>query len=134
MKKLMSFLSAVCCLFVLGFAAPTAMAQTTGEIAKGNCKSTAEVCQKTMDWCTKKGGKYAEASVTNSLKDCVTACKMTEDFLNRGSTLEAKSCGVCIDACNEAAKTCDKFADKEMAACANECRKCVGNCTKLASK
>jgi len=57
-----------------------ASAQTTREIARGNCKSCAASCQKTMDWCTTKAGKYAEAGVTNSLKDCVTACKMTEDF------------------------------------------------------
>ena len=37
------------------------LAQTTAETARGNCKAAAEACQKTIDYCTTKGGKYAEA-------------------------------------------------------------------------
>ena len=121
--------------FILCFCSP-GFAQTTGEIAKGNCKACADACQKTLDYCTGKKGKYAEASVTNSLKDCITACKMTADFLNRGSvTLEPKACDLTVQACNDCAKSMDKFnTDPKMESCANECRKCVGNCQKLSSK
>lgn len=114
---------------------PAASAQTTAEIARGNCKACAETCQKTLDYCTKKGGKYAEASITNGLKDCITACKSTDDFLNRGSAyLQAKAASLCVDAATNCAKSCDKFnTDNQMLACANECRKCVGNCTKISS-
>jgi hypothetical protein len=134
MKSLIALLGTLS-FVALNFCQP-AQAQTTGEIAKGNCKSCAEVCEKTLGYCTKKGGKYSEASVTNSLKDCITACKMTADFLNRGSVLlEPKACDLTVEACNECAKSMDKFnKDNEMGSCANECRKCVGNCQKLSSK
>lgn len=135
MKRFIAFLGTLYCFLILNYFQPV-WAQTTAEIAKGNCKSCVEVCQKTLDSCTKKGGKYAETSITNSLKDCITACKMTTDYLNRGSaSLQAKACDLTIEACNECAKSMDKFnTDNEMEACANECRKCVGNCQKLCSK
>jgi hypothetical protein len=134
MKQLLILIGFLMC--SSGYSLQPAVAQTTGEIAKGNCTSCASVCQKTLDYCTSKKGKYAEASVTNSLKDCITACKMTADFLNRGSVgMQPKSCELTVQACNECAKSMDKFnTDNTMQACANECRKCVGNCQKLSAK
>jgi hypothetical protein len=135
MKHLIKTLCALFCLVMLTIGQQAAFAQTTPEIARGNCKSCADACQKTLDYCTTKKGKYAEASVTNALKDCITACKSTEDFLNRGSAyLEQKASTLAVDACNNCAKSCDKFnTDNQMAACANECRKAVGNLSKISS-
>ncbi|MDX2107788.1 MAG: hypothetical protein SFY67_15405 [Candidatus Melainabacteria bacterium] len=108
MKSFFSFLIAMA-ITTLGLFQP-AMSQTTPEIAKGNTKHCADVCQKTLDYCVKKGGKHAEASVTNSLKDCIAACKSSFDFLNRGSAgMQAKSCALAVQACNECAKTMDAF-------------------------
>jgi hypothetical protein len=134
MKRILVLLGMFLCTFGYSFQL-SAYGQTTGEIAKGNCTSCAAYCQKTLDYCNSKKGKYGEASVTNSLKDCINACKMTADFLNRGSVgLQPKSCDLTVQACNECAKSMDKFnTDNTMQACANECRKCVGNCQKLAS-
>ncbi len=131
MKPFITFLVAMA-VTTLGLFQP-AMSQTTAEIAKGNTKHCADVCQKTLDYCVKKGGKHAEASVTNSLKDCIQACKTAFDYLNRGSAgMQAKSCALAVQACNETAKTMDAFSgDNTMLACANECRKTVGNCEKL---
>jgi hypothetical protein len=138
MKHLIKMLSVLFCLITLtvgSLGQQAANAQTTAEIARGNCKSCADTCQKALDYCTTKKGKYAEASVTNALKDCITACKATDDFLNRGSAyLEAKAAALAVDAANNCAKSCDKFnTDNQMLACANECRKCVGNCSKISS-
>ncbi len=135
MKQLIKTLSMLCCLFAINFGQPAAFAQATSEIARGNCKACAEACQKTLDYCNTKSGKYGEASISNALKDCVTACKSTDDLLNRGSAyLQAKSCALTIDAANNCAKVCDKFpGDTQMSSCANECRKCVGNCSKISS-
>lgn len=109
-----------------------AIAQTTNDIAKGNCKRTSDVCQKTLDYVNTKKGKFGKANVTNVLKDCITACDATEKFITRGSALQKKSAAIAIEACNEVAKSCDQFGDdKEMQACANEARKCVGNLQKV---
>lgn len=107
-------------------------AQTTEEISKSNCKKTSDVCQKTLDYCTTKKGKYATDTVTGALKDCIISCNATEKFINRGSGLKKKAAALTIDACNAVAKSCDQFAeDDRMQACANEARKCVGNLQKV---
>lgn len=129
MKKTIALIGLMMCLF---FGTTNCYAQTTAEIARGNCKNTADVAQKTLEYCNQKAGKFGEASVTNALKDCVNACKMTEDFLLRGSPLSAKSSVLCTEALNSCAKSCDKFpGDAKMTACANECRKSVGNLQKI---
>ncbi len=115
----------------LNFSIP-ANAQTTGEIAKGNCKAVSAACQKTVDYCNDKKGKYSAASTIDALKDCIDACKVTSNFLERGSQLAPRSAAIAVDACNEGAKVCDQFKDdQQMTSCANECRKAVGNLQKM---
>lgn len=110
----------------------TAYAQTTADIAKGNCKHTSDVCQKTLEYVNQKKGNYGKANVTNVLKDCITACDATEKFITRGSALQKKAAALSIDACNQVAKSCDQFAsDDKMQACANEARKCASNLQKI---
>lgn len=110
-----------------------AMAQTTQEIVKGNCDSCSSTCEHTLTYCTVKKGQYDQAAITTALKDCITACKMTADFLSRGSALEPKSADICIAACDTCVKSCESFSgDNNMTACADECRKCASNLQKLA--
>lgn len=107
-------------------------AQTTDDISKGNCKRTSDVCQKTLDYCQLKKGKFSSDNVTGVLKDCIISCNATEKFINRGSGLKKKAAALTIDACNAVAKSCDQFGDDDrMQACANEARKCVGNLQKI---
>jgi len=121
---------AVCCSTAL----TPAFAQTTGDIAKGNCKNTSDVCQKTLEYCNEKKGKFGTANVTNVLKDCITACDATEKFITRGSSLQKKSAALTLEACNSVAKSCDQFTeDAKMQRCANEARKCAGNLQKIIS-
>jgi hypothetical protein len=110
----------------------SAFAQTTAEITKGNCKACAAECQKTLDYCTNKTGKYKDSQTTAALKDCIAACEMTQKLLDRSSTLQNKAVAFCVDACNNCAKSCESFKDDDaMKACADECRKTAGNCQKI---
>jgi hypothetical protein len=128
MKKLFLLIALTVCTSSLS----PALAQTTEEITKGNCKHTSDVCQKTLDYVNTKKGKYGKANVTNVLKDCITACDATEKFITRNSALQKKAAALSIEACNSVAKSCDQFADDNtMAACANEARKCAGNLQKI---
>ena len=109
-----------------------AYSQTTNETAKGNCKAVSEMCQKTVDYCNGKKGKYGQASTINALKDCMDSCQATGQLLGRGSALSARSAAISLDACNEAAKVCDQYKDDpKMTGCANECRKAAGNLQKV---
>jgi hypothetical protein len=132
MKRLMCLLSlAFCLVFASGFSSGV-NAQTTQEIAKGNCMACQKKCEEVLTYCTGKGGKYEQANVTNALKDCVAACKMTDEFFARGSNLSGKAALFVSEAAINCAKSCESFKDDDkMNACANECRKTAGNCSKL---
>jgi len=112
-----------------------AMAQTTPEIAKGNCDSCASFCTKTLNYCVKKKGNFGKASMTNALKDCIIACKSASEFIANNSTFQKKAAALASDACNQCIKACGGStvsSDVNMKACADECRKCAGNLDKIA--
>ncbi len=135
MKRVYSALVMVACSTIMSANYSASFAQTTGEIAKGNCESTARMCQKAMDYCNEKKGKFSDSSVSNAIKDCMSACKSTDEFLRRGSKLSGKSSALCVEACNECAKACDQFKDDlQMTSLANECRKSVGNLNKVTAQ
>ncbi|MBY0357538.1 MAG: four-helix bundle copper-binding protein [Candidatus Obscuribacterales bacterium] len=126
-----TILSIMCSLFIgLG-----AFAQTTEQITKGNCSACADMCQKTLNYCVQKKGRHGEQTVTNALKDCITACKTAGEFLSRGSRFEAKASAMCIEACTLCVQSCQAFSDdNNMKACAEECRKCAANCQKIVAQ
>src|SRR5271169_5088513 len=130
MRRLTSLVSLGCCLLF----STAAYAQNTPEIAKGNCRACVQECEKTMDYCNKKGGRYGSQQITTALKDCAAACRMTDEMFSRGSSLSNRAAAFCVDACNNCAKSCESFkGDDRLMACADECRKTSGNCGKLRS-
>lgn len=94
-----------------------------------SCRSCASVCEKTINYCRQQGGKHAEDSHLNAISDCIQACKLSENFMKRGSQMSGQACKFCREACLKCAETCDAFAgDKVMKDCADECRKCAQSC------
>jgi hypothetical protein len=119
---------------------PQAIAQksdapVTMESCQTQCRNCQKICEKTLAYCQKKGGKHAEAKHINTLKDCITACKTSADFLNRKSERHAKSCAFCAEICRACAVSCETFkGDKQMQDCAAECRRCAESCDKMAAQ
>jgi len=135
MKRAVNALASLLCAAALSIWGATVLAQTTEQIAKGNAKVCASVCQDTLSYCTQNRGRLGEQTVTDALKDCVSACKMAQDFMARGSKLDSKVAAIAVEACTNAAKTCESFKDdKTMNATANECRKTAGNLSKIANR
>jgi hypothetical protein len=129
MKRVLSAAAIALCTFSL---TGPAFAQTTPEIAKGNCKAVSASCEKTVEYCNEKKGKLGSASTINAMKDAIDACKATSQFLERGSSLAPKSAEIAVSACNECAKVCDQFKDDtQLTSCANECRKAASNLQKI---
>ena len=95
------------------------------------CTSCKTVCEKTLAYCTKKGGKHVEAKHIAALKDCIATCTASSDLLERGSALHTKMCGVCAEACRKCAALCESFDDQVMKDCAAECRKCEKSCSEM---
>ncbi|CAN5581903.1 hypothetical protein BH11CYA1_BH11CYA1_26040 [soil metagenome] len=136
MNKLINALLMVLCTFVLNAYSLTASAQTTAEIAKNNCDSCANFAAKTLNYCVTKKGNYGKAAMTNALKDVITSCKSSSEFLANASALQKKSAAIAVEACNECIKACGGStvnSDVQIKACADECRKCAANLSKIAN-
>ena len=111
-----------------------AFAQTTEQISLGNARACVTRCEATLKYCTDKKGRYGEQTITNVLKDCITACKTASEFSARNSQYAKDAFATAAKACIECAKSCESFKDDDkMLATANECRKTAGNMQKVAT-
>lgn len=96
------------------------------------CRKCDKVCETTLAYCRKKGGKHAEVKSISRLEDCIASCKLSADYMSRKSENHMKSCGFCAEICRSCAETCEQFKDdKQMKECAEECRRCLDSCTKM---
>jgi hypothetical protein len=95
-----------------------------------HCHAT---CVQTIQHCLQKGGGHAEASHISILTDCAQICVTSADFMLRESRLHAQVCGVCTDACEACAKSCETMNDDEMMqACIDACNRCAQECRQMA--
>ena len=101
-----------------------------------DCLDCYRVCTETLGHCLKMGGKHLEESHLRLLQDCAYICKMSADFMIRGSDSEADLCRVCADICASCAKSCENIdtSDEMMARCADACKKCASSCKEMGSK
>lgn len=98
------------------------------------CTNCHTVCTQTVNYCLEQGGKHAQAQHIGLLLDCVEICSTSADFMLRGSSFHAKTCGVCADVCERCAQSCDQFGDDEqMKACAQARRSCASSCQQMAA-
>jgi hypothetical protein len=108
---------------------PPPSATPTG--CASECKTCASECEKTLAYCLKQGGKHKESKHIQALKDCIATCKISQDFMSRGSDLSSQTCAVCAEACKRCAESCATFKDKAMQQCADECKKCEESCASM---
>ena len=96
------------------------------------CAKCEDVCQTTLKYCLKQSGLHKESSHIKALQDCIATCKMSKDFMSRGSDLSPSVCGLCEEACKRCADSCEAIKDdKTMKACADVCRKCAKSCENM---
>ena len=134
MKRTFTILSLLLSIITISLFEPGALAQTTQQIAKGNAHHCAQMCADTVKYCTKKAGKYGEATVTSTLQECIASCNAASDSIARGSSYQKKFATIAIEASTACAQTCESFkGDKTMESCANECRKTASNLQKVVS-
>jgi hypothetical protein len=97
--------------------------------ACSKCEST---CETTQKYCLKQAGAHKEGAHIKAIQDCIATCKLSKDFMTRGSDLSSSVCALCEQACKRCADSCDTFKDdKTMHACAEECRKCAKSCENM---
>ena len=99
-----------------------------------NCTDCYNICVQMIAHCLQMGGRHVEAEHLKSLLDCADTCRISADFMLRGSTLHPQVCGVCAEACGRCAESCEQFGDdQQMKACAEECRRCAASCHAMAN-
>ena len=64
-----------------------------------NCTNCHNICVETIAHCLQMGGKHVEAAHLKSLLDCADTCRISADFMLRGSAIYAQACGLCAEAC-----------------------------------
>jgi hypothetical protein len=99
-----------------------------------NCVDCHRICLETPAYCLQQGGKHAEASHIRLLLDCTEICHTSADFMIRGSSFHAKTCGVCATICEACARNCEGMGDDaQMKRCAEVCRTCAESCRQMAA-
>lgn len=98
-----------------------------------NCTNCHNICVQTTAYCIQMGGRHVEAEHLEILLDCADTCRISADFMLRGSSLHSQTCAVCAEACERCAQSCEAFEDDEqMRACAEACRRCSESCREMA--
>ncbi len=97
-----------------------------------DCIDCQAVCMETMNYCLGMGGRHAEQSHIRLLLDCSEICRITADFMLRGSDFSIRSADLCAEACEKCARSCNRFtADEFMKTCADVCRRCMDSCREM---
>jgi hypothetical protein len=97
-----------------------------------NCARCHRQCILALNYCIKKGGKYADPEHIQTLLDCAQMCQTSTDFMTRQSKFHDKVCQVCSEICAKCADSCAALNDDKLADCVEMCRKCSESCKKMA--
>ena len=99
-----------------------------------NCTECHNICVATASYCMSMGGEHVTAHHMGILLDCADTCRMSADFMLRGSDMHQHTCGLCAEACTRCADECARFGeDAQMQACVYTCRHCAESCRAMAA-
>jgi hypothetical protein len=99
-----------------------------------DCRKCADICEETITHCLDMGGKHAEESHINLLKECITVCKRAEEAMTAGAPNHKEICAECAEVCRKCAESCESIdpEDEQMMRCAEMCKKCADSCEQMA--
>ena len=103
-------------------------AQNDAGASQKSCAACAKICEDTLKYFQKKGGKYTEAANLQKLKDCITLCNASADLQARDSAHAKKLLEVCHAVCLDCAKMCKDMNDPKLADCVKSCEECTSCC------
>jgi hypothetical protein len=93
-----------------------------------DCQNCSSICQSTLQYCQEQGGRHAETTHLQLLRDCANVCDRAANAMMGGANFE-QLCQQCAAACERCAQDCDSFGnDATMRACADACRRCAQSC------
>ena len=96
------------------------------------CGDCANECKEVLfQHCLNMGGAHIEQNHVNLMVDCIQICRMSGDFMLRGSDMHMLSCALCAEICDACATSCEDIGDPEMQECADLCRQCAELCREM---
>lgn len=100
-----------------------------------NCQECYESTTQCIMHCLGRGGEFASPERICLLMDCAEICRLSADFMLRGSLLHNFTCGACSKICEHCATDCEASApdDEHMRLCAAACRRCADSCHQMAA-
>lgn len=99
-----------------------------------DCQASDLACSACLAHCLEQGGPYAQAAHVRLLIDCAAMCRLSADFMARGSSFHQRQCSLCEDVCVACAESCEGMPDDPvMAECAALCRRCADSLAGVAS-
>ena len=98
-----------------------------------DCTRGHAVCTETIQYCLEKSGQHAERNDVRRMQDCAEMGLTAADFMQRGSDFDPQTGGVCAEACDRGARSCEQFGGNAvpMRDCAETClgwRKAAAKC------
>ena len=95
------------------------------------CAACARTCLNGLyRHCLPAGAEHIDQLHVQLMSDCIDICKITADFLTRGSPRHQRVAAVCAEICRACAVSCDALTG--MQECAEACRQCESSCRLLA--
>lgn len=130
MKNIIAFALVVMTLFAASFFASPAFAADKAKAASGkmSCSDCARICDQTLTYMQKKGGKYTAGNNVQTILDCIQLCKASANLEARKSPNTAKLMEVCHKVCMDCAKMCRDLNDPKLAECVKACEECHSCC------
>ncbi|KCZ70685.1 hypothetical protein ANME2D_02708 [Candidatus Methanoperedens nitroreducens] len=85
-----------------------------------------------VEHCLRMGGKHAAQDHMRMMLDCSDICRVSADFMLRGSKFSARICDICAQINDRCAESCDQFVgDDKMMACSDQCRRTADSCREM---
>ena len=96
------------------------------------CIRCYEVCTTTATYCMQQGGMHAELTQLLALLDCAEMCRVSANFMLRGSASHLSTCALCQEICTTCAESCEQIPEDDvLRRCAEECRACAEACERM---
>lgn len=96
------------------------------------CLACHQACLSTAPHhCLDVGGEPVEPRHMRPMLACAEICRTSAWFMELGTELHRRVCGVCAEICEECAKSCEEAGEIE--SCVAACRRCAESCRGMAA-
>lgn len=97
------------------------------------CYECAAACDNCSTACLKEEDVKKMAACIEMDMYCAAICRLSAEFMAKGSSMSPKICQICADICEACGKECGKHQMEHCQRCAQACKRCAEECRKMAA-